>query len=198
MQASSARIVRRQDLRGGHWINCGRLVGRLPVPQCVATGRGRAGAKLPVMVWIHGGAFVFGSGSLPDSSGVQFAKQGVILVTFNYRLGRLGFFAFPALEPRASGRAQGQLRLHGPDRRPQVGAAEHRRVRWRSEECYHLRRVRRRRLGAYTPDLTAFARPFPKGDQRVRRWPGRRAHRAGRYVKTMPIQTIPCRRRRSA
>ena len=53
--------------------------------------------KLPVMVWIHGGAFVFGSGSQPDFSGVQFAKQGVILVTFNYRLGRLGFFAFPAL-----------------------------------------------------------------------------------------------------
>ncbi|HTI71958.1 MAG TPA: carboxylesterase family protein [Candidatus Limnocylindria bacterium] len=56
-----------------------------------------ANAKLPVMVWIHGGAFVFGSGSSPDFSGVQFAKQGVILVTFNYRLGRLGFFAFPAL-----------------------------------------------------------------------------------------------------
>ena len=49
-------------------------------------------SKLPVMVWIHGGAFVFGSGSSPDFSGVQFAKQGVIVVTFNYRLGRLGFF----------------------------------------------------------------------------------------------------------
>jgi len=54
-------------------------------------------AKLPVMVWIHGGAFVFGSGSFPDFSGESFAKQSVILVTFNYRLGRLGFFAFPAL-----------------------------------------------------------------------------------------------------
>ncbi len=53
--------------------------------------------KLPVMVWIHGGAFVFGSGSWPGSSGVQFARRGVILATFNYRLGRLGFFAFPAL-----------------------------------------------------------------------------------------------------
>ena len=56
-----------------------------------------SGAKLPVMVWIHGGAFVFGSGARPEFSGVRFAKQGVILVTFNYRLGRLGFFAFPAL-----------------------------------------------------------------------------------------------------
>lgn len=54
-------------------------------------------AKLPVMVWIHGGAFVFGSGSQPDFSGENFARQGVILITFNYRLGRLGFFAFPAL-----------------------------------------------------------------------------------------------------
>jgi para-nitrobenzyl esterase len=54
-------------------------------------------AKLPVMVWIHGGAFVFGSGSSPDFSRAQFAQQGVILVTCNYRLGRLGFFAFPAL-----------------------------------------------------------------------------------------------------
>ena len=57
----------------------------------------KKGAKLPVMVWIYGGAFVFGSGAQPEYSGEQFAKQGVILVTFNYRLGRLGFFAFPAL-----------------------------------------------------------------------------------------------------
>jgi para-nitrobenzyl esterase len=52
-------------------------------------------SKLPVMVWIHGGAFVFGSGS--GLSGAAFAKQDVILVSINYRLGRLGFFAFPAL-----------------------------------------------------------------------------------------------------
>jgi para-nitrobenzyl esterase len=62
-----------------------------------APATAKKGAKLPVMVWIHGGAFVFGSGSQPDSSGIPFVKQGVILVTINYRLGRLGFFAFPAL-----------------------------------------------------------------------------------------------------
>jgi para-nitrobenzyl esterase len=54
-------------------------------------------SKLPVMVWIHGGAFVFGSGAQPDFSGIEFAKQDVILITFNYRLQRLGFFAFPEL-----------------------------------------------------------------------------------------------------
>jgi len=55
----------------------------------------KKGANLPVMVWIHGGAFVFGSGSVYD--GTQFAKQGVVVVTVNYRLGRAGWFAHPAL-----------------------------------------------------------------------------------------------------
>jgi para-nitrobenzyl esterase len=55
----------------------------------------KANAKLPVMVWIHGGAFIFGSGSAYD--GTHFAQQGVIVVTVNYRLGRAGWFAHPAL-----------------------------------------------------------------------------------------------------
>ena len=55
------------------------------------------GAKLPVMVWIHGGGFMGGSGASPGTSGAQFARQGVVLVSANYRLGRFGFFAFPAL-----------------------------------------------------------------------------------------------------
>ncbi len=57
----------------------------------------KTGAKLPVMVWIHGGGFVGGGGSGQPEMGNAFAKQGVILMTFNYRLGRLGHFAFPAL-----------------------------------------------------------------------------------------------------
>ena len=56
-----------------------------------------AARKLPVMVWIHGGGFVGGSGALQGAAGGPFAKQGVVLVTLNYRLGRFGFFAFPAL-----------------------------------------------------------------------------------------------------
>jgi para-nitrobenzyl esterase len=55
------------------------------------------GAKLPVMVWIHGGSFVGGSGSSPQNFGHEFSKQGIILVNINYRLGRLGYFAHPAL-----------------------------------------------------------------------------------------------------
>jgi para-nitrobenzyl esterase len=56
-----------------------------------------AGARLPVMVWIYGGGFTGGSSSSPNTSGAQFAKQGVVLVAANYRVGRFGFFAFPAL-----------------------------------------------------------------------------------------------------
>ncbi len=53
--------------------------------------------KLPVMVWIHGGSFRWGAGSLPAYDGVSFAKQGVVLVTINYRLDRLGRFGHPTL-----------------------------------------------------------------------------------------------------
>ncbi len=57
----------------------------------------KPGDNLPVMVWIYGGAFVFGSGADSLFAGVSFAKQQVMLVTINYRLGRFGHFAFPAL-----------------------------------------------------------------------------------------------------
>ena len=64
-------------------------------------------SKLPVMVWIHGGAFVFGSGAMNDFSGSSFTEKGVILVSINYRLGRLGFFAFPALSKENPNESKG-------------------------------------------------------------------------------------------
>jgi para-nitrobenzyl esterase len=60
-----------------------------------------SGAKLPVMVWIHGGGFVNGGGSPAVYDGSNFARDGVILVSINYRLGRFGFFGFPALTANA-------------------------------------------------------------------------------------------------
>lgn len=57
----------------------------------------KAGARLPVMVWIHGGGFVRGTGAAPQYDGSHVARRGLIQVTLNYRLGRLGFFAHPAL-----------------------------------------------------------------------------------------------------
>jgi len=54
--------------------------------------------RLPVMVWIHGGGLVIGAGSLPVFTGAPLAQRNVVLVTFNYRLGPLGFFDHPALD----------------------------------------------------------------------------------------------------
>lgn len=53
--------------------------------------------SLPVMVWIHGGGFVIGSGGTDMYNGSELARKGVVVVTFNYRLGALGFLAHPAL-----------------------------------------------------------------------------------------------------
>jgi para-nitrobenzyl esterase len=59
---------------------------------------GPDGARRPVMVWIHGGSFVSGSGSLGLYRGGTLAREGdVVVVTINYRLGLLGFLAHPAL-----------------------------------------------------------------------------------------------------
>jgi para-nitrobenzyl esterase len=53
--------------------------------------------KLPVMVWIHGGAFTGGSGTVPLYNGEAMARKGVVFVTINYRLGIFGFLAHPEL-----------------------------------------------------------------------------------------------------
>jgi para-nitrobenzyl esterase len=49
----------------------------------------------PVMVWIHGGAFVNGSNSQPTYDGTAFARDGVVMVGVNYRLGAEGFLLLP-------------------------------------------------------------------------------------------------------
>lgn len=60
------------------------------------------GAKnAPVMLWLYGGAGYLGAGHLGSYNGTSFAKQGVIVVTINYRLGALGNFAHPALTKAA-------------------------------------------------------------------------------------------------
>ena len=64
-------------------------------------------AKLPVIVWIYGGGFVNGGSSPPTYAGAALAKQGVVLVSFNYRLGRFGFFAHPQLTRQAHDEALG-------------------------------------------------------------------------------------------
>lgn len=77
----------------------------------VWTPKASAGAKLPVMLWIHGGGFVSGSSALAETDGARLAGRGVVLVSFNYRLGRLGFFAHPALTAEAAGKPTGNWGL---------------------------------------------------------------------------------------
>src|ERR1044072_2643517 len=54
-----------------------------------------AATGLPVMVWVHGGAFRNGSNMVPWYAGAAFARDGVVLVSINYRLGIEGFMLFP-------------------------------------------------------------------------------------------------------
>ncbi len=58
---------------------------------------GKPGAKLPVAMWIHGGAYLNGYGYEVTMDGDAWARRGVILVTINYRLGTLGFLSHPEL-----------------------------------------------------------------------------------------------------
>jgi len=65
---------------------------------------GTADGRRPVMVWIHGGGFVLGSGSQPVYDGAALARRGdVVVVTINYRLGPLGFLFLDELVPELGG-----------------------------------------------------------------------------------------------
>jgi len=68
-------------------------------------------APCPVLVWIHGGAFMQGAGSIPIYNGRALAEHGVVVVTINYRLGALGFFQHPDLALEASGPPNGNFGL---------------------------------------------------------------------------------------
>lgn len=67
-------------------------------------------SNTPVMVWIHGGAFVAGEGSDYDPS-TTLVSQGVIVVTINYRLGAFGFLALPSLSAEDSNGSSGNYGL---------------------------------------------------------------------------------------
>src|SRR5262249_59089334 len=61
-------------------------------------------AHRPVMVWIHGGAFLMGSGSSPMYDGATFCRRGdVVFVSLNYRLGDLGFLHLERIDEGYAG-----------------------------------------------------------------------------------------------
>ena len=68
-------------------------------------------AKLPVMVWAYGGGFVNGAASDARFDGAALARRGVVLVSLNYRLGTLGFFAHPELTREAADHTSGNYAL---------------------------------------------------------------------------------------
>jgi para-nitrobenzyl esterase len=77
-------------------------LGTTPAEDCLTVNVWRPagakpGAKLPVMVWIFGGGSVNGGASPDVYSGDAYARDGVIMVSYNYRVGRFGYFGFPAL-----------------------------------------------------------------------------------------------------
>jgi para-nitrobenzyl esterase len=63
-----------------------------------------SGERLPVVVWIHGGGFAHGTSASAEFDGSAYARAGIVFVSFNYRLGRFGFFAHPALIAAREGR----------------------------------------------------------------------------------------------
>ncbi|MFN8259002.1 MAG: carboxylesterase family protein [Bacteroidales bacterium] len=63
--------------------------------------------NLPVIVWIHGGAFTGGSGTVPLYDGTEISKKGCVFVTINYRLGIFGFLAYPELSQESELKTSG-------------------------------------------------------------------------------------------
>jgi len=69
------------------------------------------GEKLPVMVWIYGGGFAAGSTSEGRQDGTNLAKQGIVVVSMNYRLGVFGFLVHPELTKESEHHASGNYGL---------------------------------------------------------------------------------------
>lgn len=70
-----------------------------------------SGERLPVLVWIYGGGFTYGSGSHPSYDGEALARRGIVVVNFNYRMGLFGFMAHPQLSADTSTRTSGNYAL---------------------------------------------------------------------------------------
>jgi len=71
----------------------------------------KATDNLPVLVYMHGGGFTEGSGSIAVYDGEELAKKGIIVVTINYRLGLLGFFTHPELSAESPNHVSGNYGL---------------------------------------------------------------------------------------
>lgn len=99
----SAEFIAHDAMEGGSSEDCLYLN--------VWTAAAKSGEKRPVLVWIYGGGFTSGSGDVPIYDGAGLAAKGVVMVTFNYRVGLLGFLAHPELDRESAHRASGNYAL---------------------------------------------------------------------------------------
>ena len=77
----------------------------------VWSGASSPSERRPVFVWIYGGGFSGGTGSSPEFDGESLARKGLVVVTFNYRVGALGFLATPGLSQESGHGASGNYGL---------------------------------------------------------------------------------------
>ncbi|MFI5726188.1 carboxylesterase/lipase family protein [Streptomyces cyaneofuscatus] len=84
------RLLPDPAVEGEEWLNL-----NVWTPSTEETGRAEGAEGLPVLVWIHGGSLLHGSSAVPVYDGWAFARDGVVLVSVNYRLGVEGFGLFP-------------------------------------------------------------------------------------------------------
>ena len=174
---STARPHRHRRTRARSTTCCPSPSSRARSSSTSTCGRPRARRAPPVMVWIHGGAFVNGSNAVPGYDGTAFARDGVVLVSVNYRLGAEGFLRLPG--------GDGEPRPARPDRGAELGARQHRRLRRRRGQGHGLRGVRRCDEHRHTAGDARGRGPVPPRDpaerrraHRVLRGHGRQDHRA--------------------
>ena len=122
----------------------------------------QAGDAKPVMVWLHGGAYVLGSSSQTLYDGRRLVSHGdVVVVTVNYRLGVLGFLDLSSFRHRRHFDSQRRVARRAGG--AAVGARQHRCFRWRSGAGHAVRRVRGGRDGHH-----AAGQPGGRGSVRRR------------------------------
>ena len=169
----------------------------------VAPETAASDAPLPVMVFIHGGGYSTGSSRDFSGQGLNFVATGkVVYVSFNYRLGALGYLDFSRYSTTA---ATDRLEPGAArsDRRAALGAPQHPCVRRRPRAGDGVRRVGRRELGHDAHGHAVGPRSVRAGD-RSERAPERRLHvldggRLGRAVRRDPAQShTPARCHRAA
>ena len=144
------------------------------------------GGKRPVMVWLHGGAFAYGSGNRAVTDGANLARRGdVVVVSVNHRLNIFGFLHLADIGG-ASWTHSGNAGMLDIVAGASLGARQHRAFRRRSRQRHDLWRVGRRRQGQRAAGDAGGARAVPprdhperRGDPRLDARAGERAGRSG-------------------